>query len=181
MAEIWKPIPNTDHEISSLGRARRAVDGKVNRSNCKRGHAVASCLDQDGYEWFNIRVNDTKTWFAVHRLVCQLWHGPKPDDRPLALHKDGDNSNNRQSNLYWGSYQDNSNDMVAHGTRCRGGNNPRATLTDDEASEIKLAYKQVLTGGRLRAPRGWPSKMATQYGVGRHVVVTLCCGRSYAV
>jgi len=51
----------------------------------------------------------------VHRLVCEAFHGPAPEGKPLVLHWDDDPSNNHYSNLRWGSYADNRNDAVRNG------------------------------------------------------------------
>lgn len=58
-----------------------------------------------------VRVNAV----GIHRLVCEAFHGPAPEGKPWALHRDGDPGNNVPENLYWGDPQDNVNDMIRHG------------------------------------------------------------------
>jgi hypothetical protein len=51
----------------------------------------------------------------VHRLVCEAFHGPAPEGKPWALHRNGDAGDNRPENLYWGDREDNAQDMIRHG------------------------------------------------------------------
>ena len=53
---------------------------------------------------------------SVHRIVCEAFHGPPPEDKPLVLHRDGNKSNNEASNLRWGSQSENIQDSLRHGT-----------------------------------------------------------------
>ncbi len=46
------------------------------------------------------------------------------------LHRNGIPDDNRVENLYWGTHQQNMNDMVAHGNSVRGERNHRAVLTE---------------------------------------------------
>jgi hypothetical protein len=56
----------------------------------------------------------------VKTLVALAFIGEKPQPGLLVCHKDGNNRNDHFSNLYYGTYQDNANDRVAHGTQLRG-------------------------------------------------------------
>jgi len=47
---------------------------------------------------------------AVHRLVATAFHGPCPPGAPLVCHRNDVGTDNRSSNLYWGTYQDNALD-----------------------------------------------------------------------
>lgn len=53
---------------------------------------------------------------GVHRLVCEAFHGPAPEGKPWALHRNGDAGDNRPENIYWGTPQENVDDMMHHGT-----------------------------------------------------------------
>jgi len=68
---------------------------------------------------------------------------PKPDDTDLfVLHKDGDKHNNRYTNLYYGSVQDNSDDMIRHGNSTLGERNPQARLDENAVREIRKRYRK---------------------------------------
>lgn len=45
----------------------------------------------------------------VHVLICEAFHGPKPFPEAVAMHLDEDGSNNRASNLGWGTQKQNLN------------------------------------------------------------------------
>jgi hypothetical protein len=40
-------------------------------------------------------------------LVCEAFHGPKPEDRPFVCHRNDNGHDNRACNLYWGTQDDN--------------------------------------------------------------------------
>ena len=70
----------------------------------------------DLYKTVVLYVEGARRYRTVHRLVCEAFHGPPPEGKPLACHKDGDTLNNRADNLYWGSPEDNMQDALRHGT-----------------------------------------------------------------
>lgn len=45
----------------------------------------------------------------VARLVCEAFHGPAPDDKPICMHLDENAANNRADNLAWGTQKENLN------------------------------------------------------------------------
>lgn len=113
--EEWRSIPGYEgsFEVSSLGRIRR-LDRIVTRKDGityllkgkLRKHTIAS----NGYP-VTSPLNKNMT---VHRLVAKAFI-PNPDNLPLVLHEDGDKTNNRVTNLRWGSYSDNAYDAVNQG------------------------------------------------------------------
>lgn len=52
---------------------------------------------------------------CVHILVLEAFAGPRPLGAE-ACHRNGNPSDNRLENLYWGSHADNMKDMTQHGT-----------------------------------------------------------------
>lgn len=52
----------------------------------------------------------------VHRFMCQFQNGKAPEDKPLALHSCGNGKEGcvNPKHLYWGDYQDNTNDRKKH-------------------------------------------------------------------
>jgi hypothetical protein len=66
-----------------------------------------------------------KTW-KIHRLVCEAFHGPAPGDRTRVLHGDDNGTNNRPSNLSWGTQKENLNapGFLAYCRSRTGENNP---------------------------------------------------------
>lgn len=106
--EEWRPVVGWEglYEVSSHGRLRnlkfaRIVKGSPNAT----GHLVTR-LWRDG----------KPTHAQIHRLVCEAFHGPAPEGKPLVLHWDDNPGNNTAMNLRWGDLSDNQRDSVRNGT-----------------------------------------------------------------
>lgn len=105
--ELWKHYwQNRDYAISTFGRVWSCKSniflkpGKVNRY----GHlAIVMCY------------NGIVTTVQVHRIVAEMFI-PNPDNLPVVRHLDGNPTNNVVWNLAWGTYKDNWDDAVRHGT-----------------------------------------------------------------
>lgn len=75
----------------------------------------------------------------LHRLLAISFISPPPTKKSVVRHLDGNPRNNAISNLAWGSYKDNEDDKIAHGTwNTRNGG---AKLTPDQVIEIRLKCK----------------------------------------
>lgn len=111
---IWKDVVGYEglYEVSDSGQVRSVRTGEILRP----------WVNVKGYEIVSLS-NLIRTSSRVNRLVCEAFHGPAPDDKPNALHRDGDQSNNRADNLHWGSTSENAQDLVRHGRH----NNARKT------------------------------------------------------
>jgi hypothetical protein len=114
--EKWKDLVGweTYYEVSSLGRWRsktrvvtdgRTIRGKMLKPWFKDGYRIASLP------------NGKK--IGLHRLICETFHGPAPEGKPWALHRNGVRDDNRPENLYWGDQVDNVADALRHGTHAR--------------------------------------------------------------
>lgn len=134
-SEEWRPIPGRDprYEISSGGRIRNRDTGRYLRGGVSNGYLRVSLLP------------GPKT-HSVHRLVCESFHGPAPEGKPLVLHRDDVRTNNRSDNLYWGDNRDNARDALANGrnpnankTHCKRGHEytPGNTAHIENASGTK--------------------------------------------
>ena len=82
--------------------------------------------------------------FIVARLVA-LAYIPNPDNKPCVCHRDNDKSNNKVSNLYWGTHKENMEQKARDGrsrTKPRPGEqNPMSKLTDNQRREMVEKYK----------------------------------------
>lgn len=124
MGEIWKAVVGFEehYEVSSLGRARSLPNI---RPNPLTGGAsqfpgkILTPVKSGGY--YRIYMKGKR--YALHRLVCETFHGPSPEGKPWALHWDDNPENNTPENLRWGSTEENEADKK------RNGNNPEARKT----------------------------------------------------
>jgi hypothetical protein len=97
------------------------------------GHSRKGSID---YFFVNLR---GKKW-PIHRLLANLFM-PNPDGKPYVCHKDGDSFNNKLSNLYWGTHEENEKDKYSHGTIMRGEKNGFHKLSTQAVKEIRQKYK----------------------------------------
>lgn len=161
--EIWKVVKGYTglYEVSNRGQVRSVdrVDTYTLRGTlCKRtrkGRLLKSCADKDGYERVHLWKDGSSRMRVVSRLVARAFIS-NPNKLPVVMHKDDDPSNNSKKNLKWGTYKDNSRDMVDKGRN--------------------VVWNKLIEEGQhsricdLRA-KGWKtSKIANKYGVGYKVV-----------
>lgn len=94
-----------------------------------------------GYHHVCLCKNNKKYTKRVHILVLEHFIGKKPKGFETR-HLDGDKSNNKLSNLKWGTKKDNGQDKIRHGTskinkgECHG----NAKLTEQEVRMIIYMY-----------------------------------------
>jgi hypothetical protein len=90
---------------------------------------------QGGYLRVSLRGDGKRASGLVHVLVLTAFVGPCPDGKQ-ARHDDGDPTNNRLDNLFWGTPKQNCDDRVRHGTAVRGVRAGCAKLSDSAVSAI---------------------------------------------
>jgi hypothetical protein len=98
----WRPAHISDyHWISSQGQIW----------NARLGRLLKQWLDgRGGYYMINFK---GKPW-AVHRLVAFAFHGT-PSAGQEVRHLNGCSTDNRASNLAWGTHTENVHDILFHG------------------------------------------------------------------
>lgn len=125
--EEWRAVLEAPgYYVSNLGRV-------------KGPRGIRKLQPSQGYPQIVVCLpNGQNVVIRAHVQVCTLWHGPKPFAKAQALHKDGVKANCRSDNLYWGTHQQNMDDMVQQGASCSGENHPDAKLTWDIVRSIRL-------------------------------------------
>lgn len=111
--EEWRPIPGASaFEASTLGRIRSHLPYRglpapriLAPRSADKGYVQTRVKHDDG------RVKDV----LIHQLVLLAFVGPRPDGA-VTRHLNGDATDNRLSNIVYGSQSENSLDSVAHGT-----------------------------------------------------------------
>lgn len=111
--EEWRPVVGWEgvYEVSSKGRVKRVLGG----AGKVVGRVLIGKVDKDGYPSVLLMHNNVKKYVRNHRLVCEAFHGPQPEGKPLVLHWDDDPANNDKDNLRWGDLSDNQADAVRNG------------------------------------------------------------------
>ena len=92
--------------------------------------------DKNGYHKVALSNSGKEQQVPVHSLVLLAFVGPRPDGM-VCRHLDGNKHNNHISNLSWGTAQQNSDDMVLHGTLRKGESVHLSKLTEKDVLEIR--------------------------------------------
>jgi hypothetical protein len=136
LEEHWRPphgLPG--YEVSSLGRIRsshRKGGWRILRLSRSR-YPSLSMLDANGSEVTRY----------IHRLVLETFVGPCPPGKQ-ACHVDGCTSNNRVSNLRWGTPVENAADRKRHGNTVRGSRVIHSKMT---ATDVRwMLWARAYTG-----------------------------------
>ena len=152
--ERWLPVPNYEglYEVSNFGRVKSLPRHWVRTERILRGRPGPY-----GHTQVTLARSRVNTMVLVHRLVLKTFKGDPPDGKPNCLHKDGDATNNRLWNLYWGDQVDNLRDCIRHGTH--------------RAHEKKLlSIDQENLARRLWAQRVSKQEIARRLGVGNYIL-----------
>lgn len=119
--EEWRPVVGYEglYEVSNLGCVRsldRYVDYK-GIVRFRKGKILKQSLTTTGYKKVTLCDKNHKRKHAkVHRLVAMAFI-PKPKNKNLINHKDGNPLNNRMENLEWCTYSENITHAYQNGLR----------------------------------------------------------------
>lgn len=103
----------------------------------------------------------------LHRLVAESHVSPAPFVNACVRHLDGNPKNNSAKNLAWGTYLDNENDKLAHGTH-------RSRITN-----AKLTPEKMAVAKRMRDEGLTTNAIAKQIGVSRPTISRLLSGKTW--
>jgi len=123
------------------------------------------CVSERGYGKFRA---DGWTQRA-HRAVCELAHGPAPQDKPHAAHRCGNRLCCNPAHLYWATASENQLDRVAHGTSNRGKRQWMAALSEEQVLQICALLDQG---------RGHTS-IGRDFGVSRNAIRAIDIGNNW--
>lgn len=143
--EVWRPVKNYEgwYEVSNMGRVR-SVDRYVTERNTGKVRFFPGQLlkqkkhKKNAYLRVNLRQNDVKTTFLVHRLVAIAFH-PNPTNLPCVNHKDEDPKNNRADNLEWCTEKYNNN-YGNHGKKISAGSTRKKAVEQYKDGKLIKRY-----------------------------------------
>lgn len=150
LGEEWRQTAFDGYWVSSLGRVRGTRGTILRPWATGFGHLMVQCGRYGKH--------------CVHALVCEAWHGPRPNGMWVG-HSDGQPQNNIPSNLRWVTPSQNSVDTALHGkTRNPTGEHFNAKLTWKKVREIRANFP---------GPRGTVRRLAIQYGVSHSNIIAI--------
>jgi hypothetical protein len=119
MAETWKPVVGFEglYEVSDHGRVRsldHSTTGKDGRTRRYRGRELKPSRTGGNRLQLSLSKEGVRTMKRPHQLVLEAFVGPCPPGHE-GCHYDDDSTNNRLSNLRWGTSSENSHDLVRNG------------------------------------------------------------------
>lgn len=120
MTEEWREIPEFKerYEVSNMGRIRskdRIVEGVDGRRRFHRSRMLKLVTSWTGHQHVNLTVEGKAYVRKVHRLVLEAFVGPMPPGL-VCRHLNGCPTDNRLSNLAYGTHVENAQDAIRHGT-----------------------------------------------------------------
>lgn len=158
--ENWKPIPGfeSSYEISDLGRARsiRRLVGREGAEYWQPEKLLKPQADTHGYFRVSCSVRSVVTFKYIHQAVLEAFVRPRNDGEECR-HRNGDHTDNRLTNLTYGTKADNMQDALKHGTFPILERRPGAKLTRHQVIEIFTSAEP-------------PSTLEAKYGIGTGVV-----------
>ena len=141
--EEWRTIPGHEgYEVSSLGRVRSYW-----RQTKRRGGSGFITEIMPDYQRILTPIINAYGYYVVfhpvkpvHRLVLLAFKGKPVPPNNVSRHLDGNRLNNIETNLMWGTYKNNIEDAILHGTFSRGENHFNAKLNESMVVEIRHLY-----------------------------------------
>lgn len=118
MSAEWRPVAGWEglYEVSSDGQVRSLPRPGARRNRIYAGRTLKQRVRLDGHPEVGLSRVGAQSTRTVHQLVCEAFHGARPDGMEVR-HLDGNPANNNASNLAWGNRSENELDKVRHGTQ----------------------------------------------------------------
>ena len=154
MSEIWLQYKDTPYEISSAGRVRRGIKILSPRKHTHGYLRVTFCIKNKREDKY------------IHRLVCETFHGPAPEEGMHADQKNKIRDDNDKGNLRWLTPDENRKERSPP----KGERNPMAKLSYDDVKAIRN-YEYF---------RGVYSKLSRKFGVDRKTIKSVMRRETWA-
>lgn len=147
MSEVWKPVVGFEgrYEVSDLGRVR-SLDHltlmknrwgtTTMRKSLGRVMSAYEKAARGGYRYVNLHMDGQQQMCRVAGLVAAAFIGPRPDGAQVC-HRNGVATDDRATNLRYGTPASNNADKRVHGTHLCGGRHPAARITEADVRRIR--------------------------------------------
>ncbi|MCO7566429.1 HNH endonuclease [Pseudomonas sp. S 311-6] len=161
--QAWRPVVGFEstHMVSDLGVVMtldQVVVDSLGRSRPVKGRILKPTRKSNGYYHLTLNAEGQQKTVHVHRIVLEAFSGPCPEGME-ALHRNGDQGDNRLENLRWDFHVENCADRSRHG-RCQH------KLSFEQVKEIKALI------GTIRQV-----DIAERFGVSQPVISAIKLGR----
>lgn len=174
MTEEWRTIADFPaYAVSSAGRVKRIAP-------TARYRVTGKCLNSkpgpNGYIMASLYRDGVHCSRAVHVIVCEAFHGPRPTHRHQATHRNGCSTDNQEGNLRWLTAQANILEKNSHGTMPRGNIHHARRRPDRLARGERNGGGGKLTADQAKAIRADPRAgrvVAIDYGVSKTLVAMI--------
>lgn len=170
--EIWNDIPGYSgyYQVSNHGRVR-SLDNVTMRKDGSRYTRKGQILSPGlvgGYLSVGLWVGSRKQ-FYIHQLVLLAFIGSCPEGLEVCHYNDT-KSDNRLSNLRYGTHVSNCEDRRLHGNDTVGEKQPNHVLTNRLVKKMKREFG---SGGVSH------SDLSRQYGIARRTISNMLSGRTW--
>lgn len=175
--EVWLPVFGYEdfYEVSSLGRVRskdRWVSNGSKRGRLIQGRILKTPLNSQGRRMVTLYINQRGRSLHPYQLVARAFLGPCPIGQ-VVRHMNGDRTDDRISNLGYGTPKQNTADRILHGTMQYGELVHNAKLTNEQVKTIKMRY-------RFRCRKNGTMALAHEYGVSPSTVSAIMSGQNWS-
>jgi hypothetical protein len=167
--EKWRPILSHPHYcVSNVGRVRSHINSNGNQ---RKEPLILQPKTTHSYAKVTLCSDGCRETRWVHVLVLEAFCGPRPDGH-YACHNNGVSTDNRLTNLRWGTPQDNADDRVRHGTQVRGDaawsrRHPERVLRGSRVGNAKLTDELAMA---IYVAKGKQRDIAKAFAVSQRLV-----------
>lgn len=163
-------LPKTAKQIPGYPRYYITPKGEV-YSTCRPNLIrLTPRRNADNYLEVGLAVNLRSKMKRIHKLLALTFLGEPLTSKHEVRHLDGNPKNNKLSNLAWGTTQENAQDSIKHGTRCRGEQMHGAKLT---RKQVHAIVKECRKGKTHR-------ELAVKYKVNHSSIGFILTGKTWS-
>lgn len=95
-----------------------------------------------------VRSDGVKKQHSTHHWIARAFLGPKPEGQ-VVRHLNDVKTDNRISNLRYGTHAENSADAIRNGLMARGDNHPSSKITQRDVEVMRSAHERGVTASIL--------------------------------